>query len=600
MTFPALLESPVGADVLRSHPFSGLSSTVPARDSLRDVLAWVKADGNAQELIDRVAGVTDTQSAYLSRLSALVVTCLDQSEAPRELLDALNPACGVAIPIDVGAAFRNLLAVDPITTLAALYAETVAAANRRTLGTFFTPRGEATTMVREYALRFSPPARVVDIGAGVGVFSDAARTQWPATVVDAIDINPVTLGLQAAALGAIDRGGTFLFLDDFANWIARFTPDGPVLYLGNPPYTRWQLIPAADRARLLEAADGLVDARSNLSTIFLAITLKKLRPQDGLSLIVPASWMEARYAKNLRKFVREQRRRPVTLRLADSWRFENAIVDAVVVEIGPEQSSTQPLQIADWPGVTVIEQTRTDGDQTPFPRLSQHRVDHGPGARRIHDRLGDIARITRGVATGSNSFFVFTTEDAIDKDIAVRWSIPLARRLRIGASSDAPVVERALLLALDGYRPGDDHVIDALVADGENRGVDQAHLCAQRRRWFDLTAEIKRPDVILTSLGRETFHFHDNLEGLAITNNLFGLRWRDGVDDTQKKHALNWLRSEDGQQALIRSSATEANGLHRLSPRAIEDLRFPREEPQRAAQRKRVATDMAGDGNASC
>ena len=47
-----------GADILSVDTLGELIGVVPTRDSLRDVLTWVKADKNNSELIDRVAGVT--------------------------------------------------------------------------------------------------------------------------------------------------------------------------------------------------------------------------------------------------------------------------------------------------------------------------------------------------------------------------------------------------------------------------------------------------------------------------------------------------------------------------------------------------------------
>lgn len=574
MSQTALLDLEESPTHSRPATVVGITEEINA-EQLKIVLAWVKTEVEGSDLIARVPGVTHLQSAFLGRLSALIIGNLSPSTAPQKLLDALAPAREIEVPEGVKIAFKQLLMVDPIVSLAHLYSATISASNRRALGTFFTPRNAATTMVREYACLHKSPSRVIDIGAGVGVFSEAAQSQWAATNVDAIDINPVTLGLQAAALQAIGRESVSLFLEDFAEWIKDFTPEGSTLYLGNPPYTRWQLIPAEDRARLLELSGGLVEARANLSTIFLAIVLGRLRPQDSLSLIVPASWMEARYARKLRAFVREQRLRSVTLRFADSWRFEKAIVDAVVVEIGPEASTPQGLVITDWPGSITLEQAREAADTTPFPRLLDVSHRQARSTPRTTGCLGDIAKFSRGVATGANGFFVLSQEEAIAHGVDQRWLTSIARRLRGGPDISEPTVERALLLTLGAYQSGEDPKLDLLIAEGERLGINRGHLCAQRRRWFDLAGEIKHPDVILTSLGRERFHFYENLDGLAITNNLFGITWQDGVDATQKAYVLSWLRSEEGQDALISSSTTEANGLHRLSPRSLKLIRIP-------------------------
>lgn len=431
-------------------------------------------------------------------------------------------------------------------------------------------------MVQDYAEKHAAPRCVVDVGAGVGVFSDAAGRQWPDTLVHAVDINPVTLGLQAIARSAKSQGRVDLWLADYASWLAGFRPDGPTLYLGNPPYTRWQLIPPDRRDALVAATGNLVNSRANLSTLFLAMTLKKLRSEDGLCLIVPAAWMSAQYARELRANVRKQHHRLVTLRLADSWRFDNAVVDAVVVEIGPEATTPQPFVITDWPGVTSVQEPRErDDGSAPFTRL---RTDRSSPARTAAGNgicLGDVAVVTRGTATGANHFFLLDGTRSHDLGIGDQWLTPVIRRLRPGATPEAPNAEFASMLLLEGYGRGDDPHVEAALTRAEAVNVHLGHLCAKRRHWFDLSSEVQRPDVAISALSKARFHLYVNESECGITNNLFGLTWRDGVEQRTKMAIVSWLRSAAGQAALVESSSVEAAGLRRLSPRALGAVRVP-------------------------
>ncbi len=554
-------------------------SNVPSNDELeasRVVLDWVRTDEQPFTKIQDVPGATEAQATYLTRLSALILAEVDAALVRPQLLSTLHPAAHLFIPATVRDSFRQLLKSDPVSSLATIYAQTVSAPNRRALGTFFTPRLEAASMVQEYAQRFAAPASVVDIGAGVGVFSEAASIQWPNASISAIDVNPVTLGLQAVALASSRTSNITLFLDDYASWLKKSRSEGPTLYLGNPPYTRWQLIPPDQRDALIAATDNLVESRANLSTLFLAMTLRKLRRDDSLCLIVPAGWMSALYARALRAYVRSQHLRPVTLRLADSWRFDNAIVDAVVVQIGPESTSKQPLLTTDWPGKLVVETDRdSSGDQAPFARLSKGLPISSDAAKSAHIRLGDIATITRGTATGANSFFLLSASNAAERGIDARWLTPIVRRLRPGDTPAAPAAEPSSILNLGDFSPGDDPHVDKAIAEAEAHGVHQGHLCKLRRRWFDLSSELQQPDVILSALSRDRFHIYLNESKCGITNNLFGLRWQRDLSDEQKASVLSWLRSESGQAALVDSASNEANGLRRLSPRALGDVLIP-------------------------
>lgn len=82
-------------------------------------------------------------------------------------------------------------------------------------------------MISRWADSQGSPAAVVDVGAGVGIFTTAAARRWPAAQVWSVDVNPITLGLLALRVhrsfplrGSDENGpGLRLVLDDFAAWM---------------------------------------------------------------------------------------------------------------------------------------------------------------------------------------------------------------------------------------------------------------------------------------------------------------------------------------------------------------------------------------------
>lgn len=121
-------------------------------------------------------------------------------ELPDKLKAALLVYGNVVVPPVVLDMFETMVAVDPTASLAYLYSRVVAAEYRRFLGTFFTPREYAESMVEHYANQYDAPKVVVDVGAGVGSFSELAARYWKTAEVFSVDVNPFTLGLQAVAM----------------------------------------------------------------------------------------------------------------------------------------------------------------------------------------------------------------------------------------------------------------------------------------------------------------------------------------------------------------------------------------------------------------
>jgi hypothetical protein len=494
------------------------------------------------------------------------------------------------VPKKVMAEIELTFEQDPDASLANLYSELVRSEHRRQLGTFFTPAQEAEFMIDLWTETHGSPTSVVDIGAGVGVFTAAAMSAWQSAQVTAVDINPVTLGLLAARLyGSPDHieyaQRSSLVLDDFTTWLVTVQPAANGrgrLYLGNPPYTRASLLSVETRHRLRDATNGLCGLRASLSTSITALTLQSLAPTDGLCLLLPAQWLESDYAAGLRDLIWKCRRR-VELRLVESAMFDDAEVDAVVLMIGPEvDAGIAELFLAPWRQDDLEYLPRLGDAPRNWRKLFK---DEAPVARSANGKtvsLGDIAKVHRGVATGANHFFLLTEAERVEASIEPSDLVPVVTRIR-----ELPelIVETSLSLTGDGVRRWlltatpeqrkSSPAIDAYLADGERNEVNRGHLCAKRTLWHDLSAELAKPNVIIGSMTRNRFRLIDNVAQASITNNLYGWKWNEGVDGNTQAAVLDWFRGDDGQSALRQAARNQGNGLLKIEPRALRDILLP-------------------------
>ena len=586
----------------------GLSTSVPVsceteplsviwdQDSIQEVLGWIRQVDDLSPMLAPVPGVSATELRWLARIGALVLSHLGR-DAPVALVNSLSTPMTITPPSDIAVAFSRLVAHNPYSHLSELYSQVVSPVHRRSLGTFFTPRDATMSIVESYSNRFGAPETLVDVGAGVGIFTEVACARWPLTQAYAVDINPVTLGLQAVASRARSLGRVTLELADYRDWLMKVDLNGPTLFLGNPPYTRWQLLRKPERSLLIDAACRLVGQRANLSTLFLAMTLCRLGKRDSLAMIIPAGWMQADYGKNLRAWLRQADHRPIMFRRADSWRFPQAIVDTVVVEVGPEFAREQPIRLSNWASTEVCKLDR-NGGKAPFLRSSGV-LGVLPSNASLGPRLGDVLRVSRGIATGSNPVFVQPRAQWDLAGVDQSYTLTVVRRLRPGVSAAQPVQETAELLTLSGYTRGSAPGVDNWLTNAEAHGADQAYLCQKRAAWYDLSSELRTPDVILTSLARGVFHVATNDGGFVITNNLFGGYWVHCTDQDIRQRILEWLRSDEGQKALGASASMEGNGLRRLSPRAVAELRLPPRLLSRATVGSLSSGNALGSGGAS-
>lgn len=560
-------------------------------DPLDRVVAWLREVVAAPMDGKFVPGASEAERRQLAALGGLVAGLLPARVTqswPPDILNWLE--AGPRAPKGVILAAKEALRDDPDGVLANLYADVVCAENRRPLGTFFTPAQEVQLMLDMWGDQ-DRPATVVDVGAGVGVFTALAARKWPQAQIYAVDINPVTLGLLGVRIsGALPiirasarKPGIRLVRDDYVSWISHHGEETPAprLILGNPPYTRAQLLPLEDRIRLGELSDGLCGTRSSLSTLMTAISLRHLGPEDGLCLLLPAQWLESHYAQPLRDYLARLSRRRIELRLVDSWRFPDAQVDAVALLVGPQRSEEQPFHVATWRSETPRAVRRGSLVGTHWRNLFEPKFE--PASPTGCSVLQDYCAVRRGVATGANEFFILNEAKVIEYRIPARRLLRLARRIgHLGNRLDDKAFDsqedsekRWLLNVTTGQRvPGS--AVDNYLKLGEQLGYDDRYLCKKRKEsWYDLGHDLVIPDVIVGPMTRGSVRVVENLAGCAIANNLYGWQWDPEVPSATRKRLLRWLRSEPGQQALLGSARSQGDGLIKIEPRALAALPIP-------------------------
>lgn len=557
--------------------------------SLSATLAWLRATTTRSIPTEWVPGAADYEREALGTLASICAYALGMpvpdswDRAMRSWLDG-----AVAVPPDVQEELDKALNEAPDETLADLYATVVAGPRRRILGTFFTPVLEAASLLELWDASQDAPTHVTDVGAGVGVFSAAAASRWPRAHVAAVDVNPVTLALLGARMSQPDVSDNAdrveLVLEDFTTWLPRQSPTVGArrLTLGNPPYTRSQLIPTETRSRLAEETAELCGSRASLSTYITALSLQHLEPNDGLCLLLPAQWLEADYARDLRRHLLATTSRRVDLRLVSSAWFKDATVDAVVLLVGTQRDHDEPFTTAEWGSQRVHAV-----DRRKAPAQGWRDWFNAPVPARGHRQsnvrlLGDVARVRRGTATGANEFFVLSDDIADEFRLPDRVLAPVVRRLSgygnkvtRAAFNSQSATDRAWLLVAtkkDALHPA----VAAYLAHGQEQEFDQRHLCQVRAgEWYDLNHDLFIPDVIITAMTRGGFRVVENEIKAAITNNLYGWEWKPGVTKKQQAGVLAWLRSAEGQAAVTALARSQGNGLKKVEPTALSSLSLP-------------------------
>ena len=567
---------------------------------VRDVIRWLESV-EAQPLAhDLVPGAGHDELRGLAALGGLAAAIAPQGcevawpESIRQwMADAPRPEKTLVERL------ITLLDHDrarSVAFLATIYESVVSGANRRRLGTFFTPPELTKYMLAAVSdVMPLPPENVIDPGAGVGAFTDAALERWPKTHVTAVDVNTVTLGLLAALLERHPDGTNRRITYEAANYFFWLKGTwsivkGPRLILGNPPYTRHQQLSAEEKLAARGASEGLITSGlAGLSAYFLAASLLALTDDDALCLLLPESWCETRYGRDLRSWLWKQTHRHVKVDLFPSRIavFPGTQVTAMVLTVGPRREEPQLFHVSEADlvsGCVVTRRQLVVDRRQPCPPTITGLLRSARSNDATAEVLGAHARIRRGVATGASEFFYLSDAQRdfaglppeVLRPALVKPRHMLDDRLTTTAHNRMGREGRPRWL-LDLNNLGEsahaNTAVSAYLAAGVARKLHERHLPSKRPHWF-MVEQVTSPDLFICPVGRYLHRIILNDAGVVGSNNLYGVYLQQGAPWTDAELAL-WLRSEDGQDSLRHLARNYQGGSFKIEPRSLRELLVP-------------------------
>jgi len=396
---------------------------------------------------------------------------------------------------------------------------------RNKLGQFATPTVLATEiltyarsmMAKDTSVRFFDPA------FGTGAFFSALLTVFPEDQIEKAEGFEIDLhyGVEAAAFWQHTQ--IEVRLEDFTRALPpSYESERSNLLICNPPYVRHHHMTTAEKARLIARTQATVGMRlsglSGLYTYFLCLAHAWMA-DDGLAgWLIPSEFMDVNYGKQIKEYLLTQ----VTLLHIHRFdprdvQFDDAFVSSAIVwfrkspppsdhqvEFSFGGSLSKPLISKMIPAAVLSKMPKW----TRYPHLP-----HTANSHNVATKMSDLFTIKRGIATGSNEFFIITS-DIIDRyRIPSQFLTPILPSPRYLHTDEIesdehgnPIIDRRqFLLTCD--------LDEATICQhypslweylqlGLQKGVDQGYLCQHRSLWY---AQERRPaaPIVCTYMGRQ-------------------------------------------------------------------------------------------------
>jgi adenine-specific DNA-methyltransferase len=457
-------------------------------------------------------------------------------------------------------------------------------AQRRPEGAFYTPPALVEPMV-EWALGENV-VRVVDAGCGSGRFATAVARRRPDLEIIAIDTDPTATLLTRAALAVLGAERARVVQGSYLTIEASEAFTGRTAWIGNPPYVRHHDLDADVKRWATSAGAELghpVSSLSGLHAYFFLATARLANAGDVGAFVTSAEWLDVGYGALIRQLLMDGLGL-ASLHVLDprAVPFADVMTTAAIacfrVGTRPERVRLQAVgNLEDLDGLAGgTELARADLElSSRWTGLLRPQVETVAGTP-----LGKIARVSRGVVTGANDYFLLTRARAVELGI-LEWCRPAITSaeevldaggiVRDGAErrllfAPPPDVDRRAYPALDRYLKRGER------RDGETPPIRDRYVTSHRRPWWH-HGPLRIPPIVASYMARRAPVFALNPDGLALVNIAHGLYPHAELDHEELGSLvlhLNGLR-----ESFRGHGRTYHGGLEKFEPGEMEALLIP-------------------------
>lgn len=472
------------------------------------------------------------------------------------------------------------------------------AAERNKWGQFATPFDLALSLARyahkvlgEGSIRFLEPA--LGTGSFYSALSQAVQSNTIETAMG-VELDPLFV---EAAKGLWDKHGLHLVEGDFTKQkppAQRFN-----LVLTNPPYVRHHHINSEEKERLkAQLARSLNLEISGLAGLYCYFLLQchEWMEEQGLAIwLIPSEFMDVNYGAALRRYLAER----VTLLHIHRFcptdvQFTDALVSSAVVVFRktlPEQGHRVRFSFGG-----SIESPMTDALVPLDVLLHSRKWTQFPARTDFENRdeptLGDLFAIKRGLATGSNRFFILDSERANEWNIPSQFLKPILPGPRylttdvIDAHPNGDPAVSPRIYLLDCSEP--EETIERrwprfyqYLQKGREEKVAASYLASHRAPWYSQERRTPAP-FLCTYMGRSRhgkhpFRFIWNRSQATAHNVYLMLYPKSRLQEVLNDHPELCAKVFEALQSLtpgqfISEGRVYGGGLHKVEPKELAQI----------------------------
>lgn len=355
--------------------------------------------------------------------------------------------------------------------------------------------------------------------------------------------------------------------------------------LMNPPYVRHHLIEneKIDFYRTLIKETFDLRRTSDLWTYFLIKSIMHLKKGGSVGAILPWSFLQADYARNLRLWLSERFGQIKILALSNRY-FERAAERVVLIWLTNYGEPSKSIKIATAKNLDenvsyiYLGSNKWNADRITFDEnsdidsiLSRFKNEFGFSEFENH------AKVKIGVVTGADDYFIMSKKEANKLGFSDENLIPIftsSKELSGFFNNGHDQLKRLIAISENSYNN-----FKYYIEEGER---NQYHLRAhsmRRNPWYAvIVGEI--PDAFFPYRMTKLPYLVLNDQKIQCTNSVHRIYFKN-LTDIEKKWIQVSLFSAVGQLSIEHYSKTYGRGMLKIEPRALKkSLVFKNNDPE--------------------
>lgn len=560
---------------------------------INEVISQIK---NTSEILKNNKNISEEESNKLAFYSFLKFLAKKQNIEIKiveydSLLEEFNPNFN----------FNFNYFLNRIDFLEKVYSKIIPMSYKKNYGQFFTPLNIAEFMV-EIGLT-KEAFRVLDPATGGSIFTSIMlKKDMKSANYTLIEKDLLCQTMSKLNLSRFKDGDVRHINSDFLN----FETGKYDLIISNPPYIRFHEISNREETiRGIEEEVNIPLSRlTNYYALFFFHANKLLKDNGKLIFITPSEFLNANYGISLREFFKKNFEIETIITFdKGALIFEDGLSTACITvltkKLTPDKNKISKLiKLKEWIGKekllnlmkTSSESISNDeysinlikqSDLNYKEKWNKYFLNNDKYEKIKHNliKLSDIAKVSRGIATGANEFFILSRDEmnklgleqeflklVIEKSTYCKYTSFTKEDFETILTNNKP----AYLI----YCFSDPSInLKRYIEHGEKLGFNKRYLNSKRNPWYAMEKREIAP-IWVGTFNRDGVRFILNETSCLNLTTFHGI-YPKFKDRDKLLFITAFLNSKHSSELIKREVRSMGGGLDKLQPKDINNLLIP-------------------------